>query len=221
MRYSKQLLEENIKKSNNRKELLFNLGIKNGNSQTHLIKKIKEYKLDISHFDKGKREYSKRSIEEYFIKNSQINRGTIKFRIIKENLIPYICECCGQDENWQGKIMPLILDHKDGINNNNELSNLRFLCSNCDSIQDTYKNRNKKISKELRIIKDKIIYQQKEEIKRQKKEKLIEFCKSKILEANIDFSKKTWGVEVSKLLNKTPQYCLKFIKQNIPELLKA
>ena len=39
--------------------------------------------------------------------------------------------------------MPLILDHINGINNDHKLENLRFLCSNCDSIQDTYKGRNK------------------------------------------------------------------------------
>ena len=37
--------------------------------------------------------------------------------------------------------MPLILDHINGINNDNRIENLRFLCSNCDSIQSTYKSK--------------------------------------------------------------------------------
>jgi hypothetical protein len=38
---------------------------------------------------------------------------------------------------------------------------------------------------------------------------------NKIKNSNIDFSKKTWGIEVSKLLNCSPQYALKFVKENI------
>ena len=48
-----------------------------------------------------------------------------------------------EDAEWCGKPMPLILDHINGINNDNRLENLRFVCSNCDSQLDTYKSRNK------------------------------------------------------------------------------
>jgi predicted RNA-binding Zn-ribbon protein involved in translation (DUF1610 family) len=71
-------------------------------------------------------------------------RGVLKRFIIKNNIIPYMCSECGCDDNWRGKKMSLILDHINGINNDNRLENLRFLCPNCDSIQDTYKGRNKK-----------------------------------------------------------------------------
>jgi hypothetical protein len=36
---------------------------------------------------------------------------------------------------WCGKPLPLILDHKDGCENNNSPDNLRLLCPNCDSQQ--------------------------------------------------------------------------------------
>ena len=36
----------------------------------------------------------------------------------------------------------LDLDHIDGNNRNNQLSNLRFLCPNCHSQTETYKGRN-------------------------------------------------------------------------------
>ena len=51
---------------------------------------------------------------------------------------------CGIGPEWQGKPMPLILDHINGINNDNRLDNLRFVCSNCDSQLPTYKSRNRK-----------------------------------------------------------------------------
>ena len=33
------------------------------------------------------------------------------------------------------------INHINGINNDNRIENLRFLCSNCDSQLPTYKNR--------------------------------------------------------------------------------
>jgi len=79
--------------------------------------------------------------EEVFCENATIARHHVKRRIINRNLIPYQCNICGNDGNWLGKTLPLILDHINGINNDNRLENLRFLCSNCDSQQPTYKNR--------------------------------------------------------------------------------
>lgn len=71
-------------------------------------------------------------------------RVPLKRFIIRNNIIPYLCNECGCDDNWRGKKMPLILDHINGVRDDNKLTNLRFLCSNCDSIQDTYKGKNKK-----------------------------------------------------------------------------
>ncbi|MDX1284262.1 MAG: hypothetical protein R3182_04590 [Draconibacterium sp.] len=79
--------------------------------------------------------------EQCFVENSTYPRHRLKERIIKQNLIPYECEKCGNDGHWLGEKMPLVLDHKNGVNNDNRLKNLRFLCSNCDSILPTYKNR--------------------------------------------------------------------------------
>ena len=64
------------------------------------------------------------------------------FSSLKENLINYECACCGIGPIWQNKPMPLILDHINGVNNDNRLENLRFVCSNCDSQLSTYKSKN-------------------------------------------------------------------------------
>ena len=82
--------------------------------------------------------------EDVFIVDSTYPRHRLKERIIKENMIDYSCDVCGIEAMWQGKPMPLILDHINGINNDNRLENLRFVCSNCDTQLDTYKSKNRK-----------------------------------------------------------------------------
>ena len=79
---------------------------------------------------------------EVFVENSTYPRHKLKHRIIKFKMLEYKCQCCGIGPEWQGKQMPLILDHINGINNDNRIENLRFVCSNCDSQLPTYKSRN-------------------------------------------------------------------------------
>ena len=81
---------------------------------------------------------------EVFIENSSYPRKHLKIRIIKDGMIEYTCAICGIGPEWMGKPMPLILDHINGTNNDNRLSNLRFVCSNCDCQLPTYKSKNKR-----------------------------------------------------------------------------
>ena len=70
--------------------------------------------------------------------------NVIKDKIIREKTIEYKCANCGCTGEWFGKTISLQLHHKDGNHNNNELSNLEFLCPNCHAATDSY-SRNKKI----------------------------------------------------------------------------
>lgn len=83
------------------------------------------------------------NFEESFIENSPTTRAVIRKYIIRHNLIPYVCEKCGNDGNWQGQILTLQLDHRNGINNDHRLKNLRWLCPNCHSQTETFTGRNK------------------------------------------------------------------------------
>ena len=80
--------------------------------------------------------------EKVFCENAKLARHHVKRRIIERGLIPYTCNICGLGPEWHGKPMPLILDHINGINNDNQLHNLQFVCSNCESQLSTYKSRN-------------------------------------------------------------------------------
>lgn len=81
-----------------------------------------------------------------FAENSNVSRHVVKGRIIRDELLIYKCSCCGLGDSWNNKKLSLQLDHINGINNDNRLENLRFLCPNCHTQQDTYaaKNRLKK-----------------------------------------------------------------------------
>lgn len=84
----------------------------------------------------------------------QINIKLLKLGLLDDRKRPAIkkamlaigiknaCSICGI-ESWLNKPIPLILDHIDGSANNNKLTNLRFLCSNCDSQTEHYKNKNR------------------------------------------------------------------------------
>lgn len=79
---------------------------------------------------------------EVFVSNSKHSRHRMKERIIKEKMIPYICQICGNDGHWLGKPISLQIDHINGVNNDNRIENLRFLCPNCHTQTETYAGKN-------------------------------------------------------------------------------
>jgi hypothetical protein len=79
--------------------------------------------------------------DKVFCENASIARHHVKKKVIQQNLIEYECGICKNNGYWMGKKLVLILDHINGVNNDNRLENLRFVCSNCDSQLPTYKNR--------------------------------------------------------------------------------
>lgn len=88
-------------------------------------------------------------LEDVLVEHSTYPRYCLRRRLITTGILQYSCACCGIEAIWNGKPMPLILDHINGINDDNRLENLRFVCSNCDSQLDTYKARNKRKRKPI------------------------------------------------------------------------
>lgn len=82
--------------------------------------------------------------KDVFVENSNYARQHIKKRIIEQKLINYECSSCGNNGSHNGKELILQLDHINGTNNDHRIENLRFLCPNCHSQQDTYAAKNMK-----------------------------------------------------------------------------
>ena len=146
-KYSKEWLEELCSESYSYAEVLRKAGrAQAGGSQNTLKKKIEEYNIDISHFTGQRWQHSPTFQEKYtpenlFVKDCSVSNQTIRKYLDKYNLIPYVCSECGCDGSWRGKTLALQLHHKDGDHNNNELSNLTYLCPNCHAVTDNFSGK--------------------------------------------------------------------------------
>lgn len=120
-----------------------NLKVRPGNYDT-VNKFINKNNIDISHMTGNKtpnKIQAKKPLEEVLVENSNFSRHALKRRLLKENLIKNECEICGQKDKHNDKPLTMVLDHINGINNDNRLENLRMLCPNCNSQTDTFCSR--------------------------------------------------------------------------------
>lgn len=116
------------------------LQVRPGNYET-INKYIERLDIDTSHMV-GKSHGSsvdsrQRSLEEVLVENSDYSRSSLKRKLLKNGLLENKCSQCGLEE-WNEKPLVMILDHINGINNDNRLNNLRMLCPNCNSQTDTF-----------------------------------------------------------------------------------
>ncbi len=156
-KYSKENFEKAVKESASIKEVLSILGLRTAGGNYKIFHKyIDKYEIDISHFDsrkniydKGLRNYiygNKIALDDILVENSNYNRGSLKKRLYDEGLKERFCEMpgCGQGEEWMGKKMSLILDHINGVYNDNRIENLRIVCANCNATLPTHAGKNSK-----------------------------------------------------------------------------
>ena len=132
-------------------EVLRLLGMRpaGGNFRTirHYVEEV--WRIPTDHLDpdaasaEGLRRREAIPLAAILVAGSTYHRGHLKRRLYAAGLKMPVCELCGQDEVWKGKRMSLILDHVNGVADDNRLENLQIVCPNCAATLPTHCGRNK------------------------------------------------------------------------------
>lgn len=145
-KYTKDVLQEAVAASTSVAGVLRYLGLRQaGGTQAYLAKKIKDFDIDTPHFaGKGRKGLSRpnerKTADQVLIvrkPGSHREKAYLLRRAMVESGIKYKCSECPVESEWNGLCISLEVDHVDGDNLNNSLGNLRFLCPNCHSQQET------------------------------------------------------------------------------------
>jgi Zn finger protein HypA/HybF involved in hydrogenase expression len=155
--WTTEQLTEAVKTSISYLDVLRKLDLRllSGNAK-HIKHKIQELGLNTSHFrgvahGKGTVEIP---LEKVLVEKSTYgSTSRLKKRLIKKGLLQNKCSECGGDPVWRAKPLVLVLDHINGVNNDNRIENLRLVCPNCNSQLATFcrGNRIKKQAKKCKI----------------------------------------------------------------------
>ena len=135
-------------------EVISHFGFSHRGNFRSLKASCKEDGIDLSslserrekHLREGRKKngfQSQYSLDEILVPSSSyLNRGHLKKRLLTEGLLREECYACNQKPEWKGKLLILVLDHINGVSNDNRLENLRLLCPNCNSQMETFAGRN-------------------------------------------------------------------------------
>jgi hypothetical protein len=153
--HSNEAILDAVKSSRSFAQVLNKLGMRPGRAQATLKRRVQMLGIDISHFSgmawrKGSRVPVTPALplERILVIGRLTPTSKLKQRLIEAGLKESKCEICSRD-NWNGRPIPLELDHINGRRDDNRLSNLRLLCPNCHAQTPTYRGRNIGTSKRL------------------------------------------------------------------------
>lgn len=153
--YTEEQAREAISASFSWAESLRKLGLcPSGGAWRVLRKHAETWGISTEHFDPARareeRGTQKLPIEELLVENSPCSRQNLKRRLLQEGLKEPRCEMCDQDEFWRGERMAMILDHINGVRNDNRLENLRIVCPNCAATLSTHCGRKNRLPRKKR-----------------------------------------------------------------------
>lgn len=160
IKYTKELLEENVKDCYSFAELCRRLGLKpEGSNPKTLRKKMNEFNVDYSHFT-GQRWNTNKNNPVYkgkylpnLCEHSSLNSSKAKKLVYNLGLKENKCENCGITE-WLGNPITCELHHINGDPTDNRIENLQILCPNCHSQTDNFRSRNRKVMSALEETQD-------------------------------------------------------------------
>lgn len=146
--YSRDDAAGAVAASNSISETLRRLGLRDagGNHRT-LRRHLERWGISTAHFDPnvGRRRggHARATpLAEILVEGSSYSRGHLKERLYNAGLKQPRCELCGQGPTWRGREMSLILDHVNGVPDDNRIDNLRIVCPNCAATLDTHCGKN-------------------------------------------------------------------------------
>lgn len=138
LQYTKEELEFFVKNSECCRDMILLMGKSPyGSTHSYWKKAIEKFGIDSSHWKTARRVDK----EKLGIVNDipvRVNAKKLR-KIILDSGIEYKCNKCFLSE-WQNKPITLHVDHIDSNWNNNNITNLRFLCPNCHSQEPTSKS---------------------------------------------------------------------------------
>lgn len=142
-RYDETQAREAIAASFSWAESLRRLGLcPTGGAWRILKKHAAAWGIPTDHFLPNGRPPVRRPLSEVLVEGSPVRGSKLKERIYAAGLKQRVCELCGQNEMWKGRAMSLILDHVNGVRDDNRLENLRVVCANCNATLETHCGRN-------------------------------------------------------------------------------
>ncbi len=144
-RYTESEAREAIASSASHAQALRMLGLGPTGGNTALLKQwLVRWGISTDHFDPRAHRSPNRealTLDMILVEGSSYARSNLKARLYKEGLKTARCELCGLGETWHGRPMALILDHINGVRDDNRLANLRIVCPNCAATLDTHCGR--------------------------------------------------------------------------------
>jgi len=147
-KYTIKQLKRAVKSSSSLRQVLIKLGVAPYGGNYDVLKKaLAHFDLNTSHFhgqawNKGKTLPKRVSTDRYLKNEISIQSHKLKNRLLDEGYFQHVCASC-KNTIWHDQPIPLELDHINGDNKDNRLTNLRLLCPNCRALTPTYRSKNR------------------------------------------------------------------------------